>query len=106
MTFIEWLSENQGWFMLYLFTTIFIIAIVFNKFPNIPELRYNANSVLAVLWFWGWLMMAFALVTGGVWVFYSLPLWLISLAAFGIAVLLLVLTLVALTIDIRRHTRK
>lgn len=99
MTFVEWLNLNPGWFFLYLLIGICVIPMALENISNVVNRGGSrVYGIFAVTWFIGWIMLAVALIAGGVWILSAFPLWLTALGAFGIAVLLLILTFVGVVV--------
>ncbi len=99
MTFLEWLNLNPGWFVLYLLIGACLIPMALESLSNIVEtsdIRNHSGS--AIMWLMGWVLLGLSLLTGGIWIVTSFPLWMIALGALTFAVILLVLPFVVITI--------
>lgn len=104
MNFIDWLNLHPGWFAVYLFMGVMLVAKILKNNPWKGE---NMDGILALAWVLGWLFLFIGGVAGAIYIINAFPMYAIAIGGITGGVLLLVLTTVGIATkawwDVKRH---
>lgn len=105
MNFMDWLNLYPGWFALYLFIGVMIIATILKNNPF--KEGGNMDGILGLAWALGWLFLFIGGIAGAIYIINAFPMYAIAIGGIAGGVLLLVLTTVGMVTkawwDAKRH---
>lgn len=95
MTLADFINLHPGWFAVYLFIGVMLIATILKNIPLAVK-GGNMDGILGVVWILGWLFLFIGGVAGAIYIINAFPMYAIAIGGIAGGVLLLVLTTVGI----------